>query len=99
VGPIWEGGNHGEPELLASCYLESLQLAERNGLRSIAFPNVSTGVYGFPKELAARIAIRTVREFLELHPDMEVSFFCFDAENHAIYQSLLGKQPESVSTQ
>lgn len=99
VGPVWEGGNHGEPELLASCYRESLLLAQRQGLHSIAFPNVSTGVYGFPKELAARIAIRTTREFLELHPEMEVSFFCFDAENNAIYQSLLGKQPESASTQ
>ena len=60
VGPVWKGGNHGEKELLSSCYRESLQLADRQGLRSIAFPNISTGVYGFPKEPAARIAIQTV---------------------------------------
>ena len=99
VGPVWKGGNHGEKELLSSCYLESLQLADRQGLRSIAFPNISTGVYGFPKEPAARIAILTVREFLEARPEMEVSFFCFDAENYAIYQSLLKEQPDPASKQ
>jgi O-acetyl-ADP-ribose deacetylase (regulator of RNase III) len=92
AGPVWEGGNHGEEELLASCYRESLALVERQGLRSIAFPNISTGVYGFPKAAAARIAIRTVREFLELHPEMEVSFLCFDAENYAIYRNLLARR-------
>lgn len=99
VGPVWKGGNHGENELLSSCYRESLQLADRQGLRSIAFPNISTGVYGFPKEPAARIAIQTVREFLEARPEMEVSFFCFDAENYAIYQSLLKEQPDPASKQ
>lgn len=99
VGPVWKGGNHGEKELLSSCYRESLQLADRQGLRSIAFPNISTGVYGFPKEPAARIAIQTVREFLEARPEMEVSFFCFDAENYAIYQSLLKEQPDPASKQ
>ena len=99
VGPVWKGGNHGEKELLSSCYRESLQLADRQGLRSIAFPNISTGVYGFPKEPAARIAILTVREFLEARPEMEVSFFCFDAENYAIYQSLLKEQPDPASKQ
>lgn len=99
VGPVWKGGNHGEKELLSSCYLESLQLADRHGLRSIAFPNISTGVYGFPKEPAARIAILTVREFLEARPEMEVSFFCFDAENYAIYKSLLKEQPDPASKQ
>ena len=92
VGPVWEGGKHGEEELLASCYRESLQLAWRQGLRSLAFPNISTGVYGFPKDLAAQIAIRTVRDFLEQHPAMELSFYCFDAANHAIYKNLLGRQ-------
>lgn len=99
VGPVWKSGNHGEKELLSSCYRESLQLADRQGLRSIAFPNISTGVYGFPKEPAARIAIQTVREFLEARPEMEVSFFCFDAENYAIYQSLLKEQPDPASKQ
>lgn len=99
VGPVWKGGNHGEKELLSSCYRESLQLADRQGLRSIAFPNISTGAYGFPKEPAARIAILTVREFLEARPEMEVSFFCFDAENYAIYQSLLKEQPDPASKQ
>ncbi len=89
VGPVWQDGNHGEEELLASCYRRSLELAQEKGLKSIAFPNISTGVYRFPKELAARIAVRTVRSFLEKHPEMEVSFHCFDDENYNIYQELL----------
>lgn len=68
VGPIWGGGNDHEPELLASCYRKSLELAVENGIRTIAFPSISTGVYAFPVELAAKIAIETVMEFIEKHP-------------------------------
>ncbi|MFA7631239.1 MAG: O-acetyl-ADP-ribose deacetylase [Candidatus Cloacimonadaceae bacterium] len=89
VGPVWRGGNHSEEELLASCYRRSLELAQEKGFKSIAFPNISTGVYRFPKELAARIAVQTVRSFLEKHSQIEVSFYCFDEENYNIYQELL----------
>lgn len=90
VGPVWRGGKCGEEELLASCYRRSLELASENGLKTIAFPNISTGVYGFPKDLAAKIAVQTVGEFLEKHPGMEVSFHCFDEDNYNIYKGLLG---------
>lgn len=90
VGPVWQGGNHGEEELLASSYRSSLELAWENGLKTIAFPNISTGVYGFPKDLAAKIAVKTVSEFLEKHPEMEVSFHCFDDVNYNMYKDLLG---------
>lgn len=90
VGPIWKGGGHGEADLLASCYRTSLQLAMENNCRSIAFPNISTGVYGYPKRQAAEIAIRTVKDFLNEHPLPEkVIFCCFDEENYQIYQELL----------
>ncbi len=89
VGPIWRGGSHGEAELLASCYRESLALALEHGLRSVAFPNISTGVYGFPKAQAAQIAIRTVSEVLQEHPELDVSFYCFDDENYELYRMLL----------
>lgn len=90
VGPVWQGGNHDEEELLASSYRRSLELAQENGLKTIAFPNISTGVYGFPKDLAAKIAVQTVSEFLKKHPEMEVSFHCFDEDNYNIYKDLLG---------
>lgn len=90
VGPIWRGGNQNEDSLLASCYRESLLLAERHGCRSVAFPNISTGVYGFPKERAAPIALATVQESLSLCPTVEEVFFvCFDEENYRIYQGLM----------
>jgi O-acetyl-ADP-ribose deacetylase (regulator of RNase III) len=90
VGPIWQGGNSGETELLASCYKKSLELAIAHRITSIAFPNISTGVYRFPKEEAAKIAIFTVQEFLQEHPEMEVYFYCYDQENYDLYQKLLG---------
>lgn len=69
VGPVWRGGERGEDELLASCYRRSLEEAVRLGARTIAFPAISTGAYGFPAEQAAQIAVRTVRAFLAAHPD------------------------------
>jgi len=90
VGPVWRDGTNGEAELLASCYRKSLDLALKHGLRSIAFPNISTGVYGFPKALAAEIAIRASKEVLKEHPELELSFYCFDEENYEFYRMLLG---------
>ncbi|MCP9235934.1 O-acetyl-ADP-ribose deacetylase [Lewinella sp. JB7] len=88
VGPVWHGGTGGEDALLESCYRSSLHLAETVGATSIAFPNISTGVYHFPKRRAAEIAFRTVREFVG-RSISEVYFVCFDAENYGIYEALL----------
>jgi O-acetyl-ADP-ribose deacetylase (regulator of RNase III) len=90
VGPVWSGGDKGEAELLKSCYLNSLSLAKEHGLTTIAFPNISTGVYGFPKEQAAKIATRTVSDYLEKTKyDLEVIFVVFDPENLSLYRQLL----------
>jgi O-acetyl-ADP-ribose deacetylase (regulator of RNase III) len=90
VGPVWRGGAYRERELLASCYEHSLQLATRNGLRSIAFPSISTGVYGFPLELAAPIAVKSVLQFTDGRDDIgEVVFCCFSAHDLALYQQVL----------
>jgi O-acetyl-ADP-ribose deacetylase (regulator of RNase III) len=90
VGPVWYGGKQGEPELLASCYRNSLYLAEDEGLKTIAFPNISTGIYGYPKDQAAPIAVETVRKTLEAMPGIEkVIFVCFDKGNYELYQKLL----------
>lgn len=90
VGPVWRGGGHGEPELLASCYATSLRLAAESGMRSVAFPCVSTGVYGYPHEEAARIALNTVTEALRGGAYMgEVIFCCFLEEDEMIYRRLL----------
>lgn len=89
VGPVWNGGQKGEKELLASCYDQSLKLALENGIVSIAFPNISTGIYGFPKEPAASIAVDTVEKLIENHPELEITFCCFDDENFSLYQNLL----------
>lgn len=72
VGPIWRGGRQREPELLAACYLNSLIIAHERGLQSVAFPAISTGVYGYPQEEAAKIAVGTIREFIHAHPDSSV---------------------------
>ncbi len=90
VGPVWYGGNNNEDELLKSCYTTSLKLAAENGCKSVAFPNISTGVYKFPKERAAKIAIKAVNAFLNKNslPE-EVYFVCFDDENYRIYRELL----------
>ena len=90
VGPVWNGGKYREEELLASCYSKSLELAVKNNIKSIAFPNISTGVYGFPKDKAARIAINTVKNFLTKHEEIEkVIFAVFDDENFEIYNRLI----------
>lgn len=94
VGPVWRGGTHGEPELLASCYRNSLQLAADNGVRSIAFPSISTGVYGYPVELAARVAVASVSAALPtLDSIREVIFCCFSARDFAVYQRLVDASP------
>jgi O-acetyl-ADP-ribose deacetylase (regulator of RNase III) len=86
VGPIWRGGTKGEAETLALCYENSLRLAVVNHCKSIAFPNISTGVYGFPKDKAADIAISTVKKFLADNTSLQrVVFVCFDQENKRLY--------------
>jgi O-acetyl-ADP-ribose deacetylase (regulator of RNase III) len=90
VGPVWSGGNNHEEELLAGCYYNSLWIAENTKLKTIAFPNISTGVYRYPKNLAARVAVREVRDFIKNSMEIEkVIFVCFDDENYKIYKELL----------
>ena len=90
VGPVWNGGKKNEPTLLANCYKNSLNLAVQNNLSSIAFPNISTGIYGYPKKEAAEIAINTVSEFLKQNDFInKVYFVCFDEENYNYYKALL----------
>jgi O-acetyl-ADP-ribose deacetylase (regulator of RNase III) len=88
VGPVWQGGDKGEPEQLASCYRESLKLAEAHGLASIAFPAISTGVYGYPLEPATEIAVSTVRGF-ERNSLKRIVFCCFGAEVAAVYRKIV----------
>lgn len=90
VGPVWKGGNDNEAELLSECYINSLRLALDNGCGTIAFPNISTGIYGFPKKDAAEIAIKTVRNFLKESKEIEeVIFVCFDEENFKFINRIL----------
>jgi O-acetyl-ADP-ribose deacetylase (regulator of RNase III) len=90
VGPIWNGGKNNEDNLLADCYKNSLKLAVKNGIKSIAFPAISTGVYRFPLELAAKIAVNEVGKFLENDKSIKkVIFVCFDEQNFNIYSRLL----------
>ena len=90
VGPVWDGGTRGEPELLASCYKKSLELAEKHQCASIAFPNISTGVYGYPKKQAAEIAIKTVKSFRDTAEYIRhIIFTAFDQENYDLYLNLL----------
>ncbi|MBM3404843.1 MAG: O-acetyl-ADP-ribose deacetylase [Bacteroidetes bacterium] len=92
VGPIWHGGLRNEKEMLASCYQKSLQLAVDHDCKTIAFPNISTGIYRFPKKEAAEVAIGKVRDFLTHHASIEkVVFVCFDEENLLTYQHFLDK--------
>ncbi|HQS81883.1 MAG TPA: O-acetyl-ADP-ribose deacetylase [Thiobacillus sp.] len=90
VGPVWHGGNRGEPELLASCYRRCIEVAAQNGIHSLAFPGISTGVYGYPVERAARVAVATVRAAIPAFPAIrEVIFCCHSAADLAVYQALL----------
>lgn len=102
VGPVWRGGRNGEPELLRSCYTRSLDLARTHAIRSIAFPSISTGSYGYPVEAAAQVAVATVRAWLEANlanpadpadpANLDVTFCCFSDPDLAVYESLLGSR-------
>ena len=91
VGPVWHGGDHGEAELLASCYRRSLQVAAEHGIRRSAFPSISTGVYHYPVKEAAKIAVGTVAEFLEEHPDAfdVVEWVLFDDNTMQVYEQAI----------
>ncbi len=86
VGPVWRGGTHGEERLLASAYRESLKLAVKHGLKSLAFPNISTGVYGFPLVPACEIALAEVAEFCRQYSQLSVTFCCFTEDNFVLYE-------------
>ena len=89
-GPVWHGGSNGEAELLASCYRSCLTLASENGCKTVDFPSISTGVYHFPLDKAAAIASRTIKEYLEAHPEIErVRMVCFDERTKAAYDSAI----------
>ena len=91
-GPVWHGGSHGEPELLASCYRSCLTLAREHGCKTVDFPSISTGVYHFPLEKAAEIAISTIAAFLETAPELQqVRMVCFDARTKAHYDQALAR--------
>jgi O-acetyl-ADP-ribose deacetylase (regulator of RNase III) len=92
VGPVWNGGQNGEPDLLESCYRNSLDLAASNNIETIAFPGISTGIFGFPVDEAAQIAVTTTRDFVENRPSVltDVTFCCFSANDLSVYDRLLG---------
>jgi O-acetyl-ADP-ribose deacetylase len=93
VGPVWRGGTSGEPELLASCYQRSIEVAAAKGVTSLAFPSISTGIYGYPIEVAAKVAIATVRATLAKFPAVEeVIFCCFSASDLSVYESALREE-------
>jgi O-acetyl-ADP-ribose deacetylase len=89
VGPVWQGGAHGEAETLASCYRNALRLAKQHSLKSIAFPAISTGAYGYPKEAAMQIAIREARDFEKTNLEMRIVFCCFARSDAADYRQAL----------
>jgi O-acetyl-ADP-ribose deacetylase (regulator of RNase III) len=89
VGPVWKGGRHGEPELLASCYRSCIVLAAEHEVRSIAFPAISCGVYGYPPEQAARVAIASLRDVLTAHAAMDVQLCCYDERMASIWSEAL----------
>jgi O-acetyl-ADP-ribose deacetylase (regulator of RNase III) len=90
VGPVWRGGDNGEPELLAACYRRCIALSEEKAVTSIAFPSISTGIFGYPLELAVQVAVRTVRESLSAHTSIEeVVFCCFSQADLHQYEAIL----------
>ena len=92
VGPVWHGGSHGEPDLLASCYCRSLEIAAEKQLATIAFPAISTGIYGYPIQQATEVAIATVRAFTQTPTSLkEVIFCCFSQNDYQLYTDLLSK--------
>ena len=93
VGPVWRGGAYNEPELLANCYYNSLQVAADNGIRTVAFPSISTGIYSFPVEKAAGIAVETVRKFINGHQDAFdlVEWVLFDEKTYGVFAQTLKK--------
>ncbi len=93
VGPVWHGGGAGEPALLAACYRESLARLRETGLASIAFPAISTGIYGYPANQAVRVAVHAVREDLAGQGELDVTFACFDRATYALYLTELGETP------
>jgi O-acetyl-ADP-ribose deacetylase (regulator of RNase III) len=100
VGPVWRGGAAGEPELLASCYRTALQLAADHGLATIAFPSISTGIYGYPIAQACRIALAITRDFLANHPQPRlVTFVCFSARDLDEYRRALAESPDRDTPQ
>jgi O-acetyl-ADP-ribose deacetylase (regulator of RNase III) len=92
VGPVWQGGHDGEPELLASCYRRSIEVAALNNIDELAFPSISTGIFGYPKDLAARTAVATVRSLVQKPSNIRrVVFCCFSANDLQIYERILGQ--------
>ena len=93
VGPVWYGGRRGEAERLAACYRNSLELARENGIRTVAFPSISTGVYGYPVEQAAKVAVAAVKAYLQAHPDafVRIKWVLHDPSTMAAYQSALAQ--------
>lgn len=100
VGPVWRGGHHNEDALLASCYRRCLELAREHGVRTIAFPAISTGVYGFPSQRAAEIALRTVKDHVQSSGVERIEFVCFNHDTQTIYEKLLhdDAQPSGTSS-
>ncbi|MBV6625342.1 MAG: O-acetyl-ADP-ribose deacetylase [Rivularia sp. (in: Bacteria)] len=92
VGPVWQGGNNGEPELLASCYRKCIQIALEHKFESLAFPCISTGIYGYPQDKAAEIAVKTCSEELKnKNSQLKIIFCCYGQDNYDIYQRILNK--------
>ena len=99
VGPVWHGGNFDEAELLASCYRRSMEIAQENMVTSIAFPSISTGIYGFPIQLAAKIAVKTVRDFTEYSQSItEIIFCCYSEYDLRVYNINLNQNSVFEST-
>ncbi|RUL74405.1 O-acetyl-ADP-ribose deacetylase [Dyella choica] len=91
VGPVWKGGDHGEPQLLAQCYRSSITLAARHEVRSVGFPAISCGVYGYPPEQAASVAVTALREVLKAHAAIDVQLCCFDERMASIWRDALNR--------